>query len=583
MSLLLALLIPLTLSADELSCGFDLANGTVAGPPSCTFGKFNAKTVAECCDGCQANSQCQTFTFEPSEGRCFLKNCSTDRFFRAGAVSGLPPPPPPAPITPLNITASYGVVNNVSRWFKSWNIDASPNRQWETRDLSDPKLHFLASASEPGFLRFGGSGNDGLRYGVGQPCPTNGRCLNESHFVRFMDFSVAAGSRLVFGLNIGVRDSVGRWDPSDARPLIQFAITRNYTFYGFELGNEQDPGHSPQSEAEDFAVLQKLLVDLYPDAGLRPRIIGPDIHGFHESEASENVEKLNFMAEFAQNCSSLGVKLHGITHHEYIEVAEYSETPPPADLLNETAAIAKLVKTRLEVAAPDVEIWAGEIGPHNGRSPGCDHSSLRWSNFADSFWYLDAMASKAANGYKVFCRQDFVGIDYGLVDCLSQDPLPDYWSGVLWGRLMGENVISLSNNRTDDQVRTYAHCSAVDAVVGVGSLAKDLTILLINLDNRTQTDITLSLPGTSIPQGRLVKAKVYTLTGPKGTNSSEIALNGETLELIQSSSGGWALPEMKGNDAEFEVGSGGVVALPPLAPASIVFARLEGLGDAVGC
>ena len=142
----------------------------------------------------------------------------------------------PPPIEPVLITVTNGITNKVSRWFKSWNIDASPNRQWETRNLSDSLLHFLAAASEPGLLRFGGSGNDGLRYGVGQPCPSKGRCLNETHFVRFMDFAAAAGSRLVFGLNIGVRDDAGRWDPRDAKPLIQFALSRNYSFYGFELG-----------------------------------------------------------------------------------------------------------------------------------------------------------------------------------------------------------------------------------------------------------------------------------------------------------------------------------------------------------
>ena len=58
-----------------------------------------------------------------------------------------------------------------------------------------------------------------------------------------------------------------------------------------------------------------------------------------------------------------------------------------------------------------MKVWAGEIGPHPGRSPGCDHSSLRWANFGDTFWYIDSMGLKAASGYDMFCRQDFVGID----------------------------------------------------------------------------------------------------------------------------------------------------------------------------
>jgi hypothetical protein len=44
---------------------------------------------------------------------------------------------------------------------------------------------------------------------------------------------------------------------------------------------------------------------------------------------------------------------------------------------------------------------------------------MRWANFADSHWYLDSMGVKAAAGYSVFCRQDFVGIDYGMIDCAT--------------------------------------------------------------------------------------------------------------------------------------------------------------------
>jgi hypothetical protein len=56
-------------------------------------------------------------------------------------------------------------------------------------------------------------------------------------------------------------------------------------------------------------------------------------------------------------------------------------------------------------------------GPHNGGSPPCDHSSMRWANFGNSLWYADALASKAWNGYAGLCRQDYIGADYGMVDC----------------------------------------------------------------------------------------------------------------------------------------------------------------------
>ena len=36
--------------------------------------------------------------------------------------------------------------------------------------------------------------------------------------------------------------------------------------------------------------------------------------------------------------------------------------------------------------------------------------------------------------------QDFIGADYGLMDCSTGAPLPDYWAGLVWATTMGERV-----------------------------------------------------------------------------------------------------------------------------------------------
>ncbi len=140
---------------------------------------------------------------------------------------------------------------------------------------------------------------------------------------------------------------------------------------------------------------------------------------------------MSYLSEFVCNCSLLGVDLYAVTHHEYLEIQEYATTPPPALLLDKAGTMGKAIRASIKEVAPTVKVWAGEIGPHPGRSPGCDHSSLRWANFADTFWYIDSMGLKAASGYDMFCRQDFVGIDcewYLLspwtthLDRIGQDP-----------------------------------------------------------------------------------------------------------------------------------------------------------------
>ena len=62
--------------------------------------------------------------------------------------------------------------------------------------------------------------------------------------------------------------------------------------------------------------------------------------------------------------------------------------------------------------------------------------------FNSPFWYLDQMALFAAGGHKSFCRQTLVGGWYGLLNVTGFEPTPDYYSLLLWSRLMGPGVLS---------------------------------------------------------------------------------------------------------------------------------------------
>jgi hypothetical protein len=104
------------------------------------------------------------------------------------------------------------------------------------------------------------------------------------------------------------------------------------------LGNEQNTNYTPRQAAAYFKVLSDLLVKLWPDPTARPKIIGPDVHGFHADPRTSRAEipKLRYLEEFAPNCSELGVPLHAATHHEYIEVDEYPTTPPRVSQVSNT-------------------------------------------------------------------------------------------------------------------------------------------------------------------------------------------------------------------------------------------------------
>jgi hypothetical protein len=98
-------------------------------------------------------------------------------------------------------------INVVSPYFATWNIDSSRNRNFFDISFSDSKLKYLASQIGGSRIRFGGSGNDVLYYGVGDapPCPkttSTCECLNATWWNSLVSLSDAADSPLVVGLNI---------------------------------------------------------------------------------------------------------------------------------------------------------------------------------------------------------------------------------------------------------------------------------------------------------------------------------------------------------------------------------------------
>ncbi len=200
------------------------------------------------------------------------------------------------------------------------------------------------------------------------------------------------------------------WDSTNAEELLSWTIANGYSsqIYGVELGNEQNTKYSGAQTAHNLKTLSSLIYKLWPKKSGRPKIFGPDPHSFHDPADSKTPELLSWLGDFLDEALRLHVPISGITHHEYIEV----EGLPDAETLDKTGGIAGKIRDTVvaHFPVPGVRPWAGEIGPHNGGSPLCDHSSMRWATFADSFWYADALATKAKFTYSGFCRQDFIGV-----------------------------------------------------------------------------------------------------------------------------------------------------------------------------
>jgi heparanase 1 len=467
------------------------------------------------------------YTYEGgSNGLCHLKNTNAPDYSRpnASCTSGYPGTAPPTPAAPKNISVVFGALRaSSSDHFVCWNIDSSRNRGFFWRDLDAVnassygaqlarQASAIGRAQAAGFslLRFGGTGNDYLTYEFGatkcQPLTETQECLNETTWTSLLSFADKASARMIFGLSLNTgKDAAAAvdvaaergdpfpfpWDPSNAREILEWTIAArlDHLIFGFELGNEQNSRYSGAQIAQSFAVLHNLTIELWPDAAKRPVLFGPDPHSFHAASG----DQFNWIAEWLATCAELDVPVWGVTHHEYVEVDPTASGFVSAKVLANSGAIAAMMNKTVRAHSASAHIFAGEAGPHNGGSPVCDHSSMRWAVFGDSFWYADGLAAKARHGYAGFCRQDYIGGDYGLVDCSTGAPLPDYWTALLWARTMGAAVLETTATASGgggavippetSSARIYAHCAARASGAPHGAVA----ILAINLGNASTT------------------------------------------------------------------------------------------------
>jgi hypothetical protein len=142
----------------------------------------------------------------------------------AGEIArGLAPTQHPNPcelpdfVAAVQVNLTTATVVNIDRsrtisWtnpeYASWNLDSSADRGFFHINFSNPNLAAAASSLRPSVLRFGGTGNDYLRYGPpNQPCPwpqtsnDSYGCLNTSHWTDLWAMAAASKTKILFGIS----------------------------------------------------------------------------------------------------------------------------------------------------------------------------------------------------------------------------------------------------------------------------------------------------------------------------------------------------------------------------------------------
>ncbi|KOM53128.1 hypothetical protein LR48_Vigan09g178700 [Vigna angularis] len=374
-------------------------------------------------------------------------------------------------------------------------------------------------------IRLGGSLEDQIVYQFGEQekCPVMEKqsdglfgfskgCLPRKRWDEVNEFLNKTGAKFTFGLNalIGKENSkedkenwVGDWDPTNALSLMEYSISKGYKIDSYELGNELCSGGvaakiDSVQYAKDITQLRNLVNMLYQNANTRPKVLGPA--GFYSKE---------WFDSFLEN----------VGHGNDKDLINKIQDPY---YLSKVAQTFKDVSESVNVFTPRAGAWVGESGGAYN-SGGKDVSNT----FVDGFWYLDQLGMTAAFNHKVYCRQALIGGNYAMLNTTTFIPNPDYYGALLWHRLMGRNVLSVSHEGSSF-LRVYGHCS---------KKGHGITVLLINMSNSTTFRVSLVNDMNTDKEVGSSDAmrEEYHLTPKDGNIQSEVVLlNGTPLKLTQS-------------------------------------------------
>ncbi|XP_057511696.1 heparanase-like protein 3, partial [Actinidia eriantha] len=307
-------------------------------------------------------------------------------------------------------------------------------------------------------------------------------CLPMSRWDALNIFFRNAGARVIFGLNalsgrtIGADGAaVGAWNSSNAESLMRYTVNKRYTIHGWELGNELSGNGigtsiAANQYAADVVSLQNMVHNIYKGFQVKPIVLGPG--GFFDPNP-------NWFTEFvAKTPNSLQV----VTHHIYnlgpgVDDHLVDKILDPSYLDGGSHTFSNLQRI-LKNSGTSTVAWVGEAG-------GAYNSghNLVTNAFVFSFWYLDQLGMAASYDTKTYCRQTLIGGNYGLLNTVTFAPNPDYYSALLWHRLVGRNVLSTSFSGTK-KIRAYSHCAKI---------SRGITLVLINLDGSATVQVGVSV------------------------------------------------------------------------------------------
>jgi heparanase 1 len=178
----------------------------------------------------------------------------------------------------LNVSAP---ISEVDPQFLSVTIDAGDiSRNWSGITFTAQRIINMARGLTPVMLRVGGTSGDFLIFNSSteETVQRTNFTMTPRQWDEVNKFVETVGWDFVFGLNALLRTPYpnGSWDSDNARMLLSYSTSRNYTVQ-WELGNEPDMWGTPipaEDHAKDYLTLRDLVAE---EKTLGKMLVGPDV------------------------------------------------------------------------------------------------------------------------------------------------------------------------------------------------------------------------------------------------------------------------------------------------------------------
>lgn len=427
-------------------------------------------------------------------------------------------------------------------------VDPSAFRMRPPVDLKSPRLRKLAAALGPAYVRVSGTwANSTYFHDSDAPPPSTppkgfGGVLTRAEWQGVIDFSRAVNARIVtsFAISEGVRDANGVWTADQARKFLAFTKASGGSIAAAEMFNEPSfasmggapKGYDAAAYGRDFHVFRAFAKEAAPDM----LILGPGSVG----EATKMAGGLaGIRSEDMLAASGRGVD--AFSYHYYGAVSKRCSSMPGAPQTSPEAALSEQwlsgtdkdeefyagLRDRFE---PGKQMWLTETGETAcGGNP--------WAaTFLDSFRYLDQLGRLAKKAVQVVAHNTLAASDYALIDEVTLEPRPNYWSALLWRRLMGTTVLDAGG--TEPGIHLYAHC--------LRGTPGGVAVLAINTGSAAHT-----IESTLAGERYSLTARGDMMGGDVELNGVELKLAGENLPAIKGTRASKGKIELEGKSINF--------------------------------